>query len=201
MVTRNNHVRDLAGDVSHPLLPEVPVGFIQHTHITATRASLVRDFSSGKRGLVLVRDRTSSGKSRAGAVIAHGPVVSAGKDTGVPVIRVTDVTPVPRESSSLRDSLENFTMGAMRVGVAHIVEHSNAEWSPITSGPSRREAQHFGLCGTIGTGDLIVVRGIRLQMLEGDLVEELAALGDRLDCRTGGCPVVPGSSISIVIVS
>jgi hypothetical protein len=81
VVTRKDHIRHLGGDIDDPLLPEIPVGFVEDTHIAAQRATLVRDLSSG--------DRPAARELTGGAVVADGPVVCAMKDTRVPVVRVT----------------------------------------------------------------------------------------------------------------
>jgi len=53
VVTRQDHVGDLGGDVVHPLLPQVPVGLIDDGDVTTLRTTLVRDLASGKRDQVL----------------------------------------------------------------------------------------------------------------------------------------------------
>lgn len=187
MVTGQNHVRNLLGNATHPLLPQIPVGLVDNTHITTLGTTLVGDLASRQRLLVLIGD--TAGQLTAGAIVADGPVRLASHDTGGPIISVTDVTTVPGEGS-LASSLSQVLVGTLGVGVAHIVQDSNAELGGVTSLAGSGETQDLGLGGAIGGRDLVVVGLARLEVGEGDFVEVLAALGDSLDLRARGGTVI-----------
>lgn len=53
VVTGQDHVGDLGGDVVHPLLPQVPVGLVDHGDVTTLRTTLVGHLARGKRDQVL----------------------------------------------------------------------------------------------------------------------------------------------------
>ena len=191
MVSGQNHVGDLLGDVAHPLLPQIPVGLVDDAHVTTLGTTLVGDLALGKRLLVLGGDDTTR-QLRAGAVVADGPGVLAGHDTGGPVISVTDVTAVPGEGG-FAGGLGQVLVSTLGVGVAHVVENSHGELGGVTGLAGSGEAQNLGLGCAIGGGDLVVVGLTRLEVGERDLVEELTALGDGLDLRAGRGTVVAGA--------
>lgn len=190
MVTRQDHVGNLESDVVEPLLPQIPVGLIQHAHITTLRATLVGDFARGQGLLVLLWQRATAGKCRTGAVVADRPVVGTSKYTRVPVIGVTEVTSVPGECSSFSGSLDQLLVCAMSIGVSHIIQYSDAERTRVTGRTASLEAEDLRLGGAIGGRDLVVVGGVGLQTVNAHLVEELTALGDRLDLGAGRSTVV-----------
>lgn len=178
VVAGQDHVRNLVGDTAtKPLLPQIPVGLVQHAHITTKRTTLVRDLACWK-GVVVCR-RVVSGREGSGrAVVADWPVTLAGQDAGVPVVSVTEITTVPGESDTLVDGVAELSEGALGVGVTHVVEDSHGEGSLVTSSKSGLEAQDWRCCGSIGSRNLVVVGGTGCQSCDGDIVEELTALGD-----------------------
>lgn len=181
VVTRQDHVGNLQSDVVEPLLPEIPVGLIQHAHITTLRATLIGDFASWQGLLVLLWERTTAWKCRTGAVVADGPVVGTSQDARVPVIGVTEVTSVPGKRSSFSGSLDQLLVCAMSIGVSHIIQNSDAERARVTGRTASLEAEDLRLGGAIDGGNLVVVGGVGLQTVNANLVEELTALGDCLD--------------------
>lgn len=151
---------------------------------------MVGDFARGQGLLVLVRNRATTGKSRTGAVVADRPVVSTRKNTRVPVISVTDVTSVPSERSSLIGSLDQLLVCSVSVGVSHVVQHGDAERSRVTGRTTSLETEDIRLGSAVGGRNLVVVGGVRLQTVDANLMEELTALGDRLDLGARGSAVV-----------
>jgi hypothetical protein len=99
VVAGEDHIRYLGSKSVRPLLPEIPIGFVQDTHITAKWASLVGNFSSRKRGKVILVIDNAAWQSRRSAIVANRPVRFAGKYSRVPVICVADITAVPGESN------------------------------------------------------------------------------------------------------
>lgn len=180
MVTGENHVRDLLGNATHPLLPQIPVGLVDGAHITTLGTTLVRDLALRQRLLVLLSDTT--GQLTARTVVANGPVRLASHNTGGPIISVTDITTVPGESG-LISCLGQVLVGTLGIGVAHIVQDGNGELGRITSLAGGGEAQDLGLGCAIGGRDLVIVGLTRLEVGQGDFVEVLAALSDSLDLR------------------
>ena len=53
MVTGQDHVGDLGGNVVHPLLPQVPVGLVDDGDVTTLRTTLVGLLASRQRDEVL----------------------------------------------------------------------------------------------------------------------------------------------------
>ena len=127
MVAGEDHIRHLGSDSVRPLLPEIPVGFVQDVHITAEWASLVRDLSSGERDIVGGVIDHATRELRGGPVVADRLVIGAGQDTRVPVVRVTDVTTMPGESDSLLDSAHQLFVGTSGVGVPQVIQHGDGE--------------------------------------------------------------------------
>lgn len=181
VVTGQNHVGNLLGDITHPLLPQIPVRLIQDANITTLRATLVGNLALGEGLLVLVGDGTAAGQSTAGTVVANGPVIFTRQNTRVPVISIADITTVPSESSTLAGSLRQVLVSTVGIGVAHVVQDCHAELLGVTSLLGGLEAQDLGRSGAIGSRDLVVVGGARAKVVERDLVEKLTALGDGLD--------------------
>lgn len=91
MVTGENHVGDLPRDISQPLLPQIPVGLVEDTHIASLGTALVGDLTRWQRLSVLIGDRPSPWKLRASAIVADGPVVCTRQDTRIPIIGVADL--------------------------------------------------------------------------------------------------------------
>lgn len=84
MVTGQDHVRHLQGDVVEPLLPEVPIRLVDHRDITAERAALA--------GVLALRDRRvvalwviTGWQLGASAVVADVPVAFAVENPLVPI--------------------------------------------------------------------------------------------------------------------
>lgn len=184
VVTGKNHVWHLGGDVVEPLLPEIPVGFVDDAHVTTLWTTLVGDFSRGQRHLVVVRDGSRAWEGRVGAIVADRPGIVASQlareNAGVPIISIRDITAVPGKGDTIFivNCLDQLLPGTLSVGVTHVVEDRNGEWLLVTSLAGSGEAQDIGGGGAIGGGDLIVVGGIFLQSRDLDFVEELRALGD-----------------------
>lgn len=183
VVTGQNHVRNLGGNITHPLLPQIPVRLVQGANITTLGTTLVGDFALGQGLLVLVRDGSTTGQGSAGAVVADRPVILAGQNARVPVISITYVSTVPGKRGTLVGGLDQILVGAMSVGVAHVVDDSHAELLVIAGLLGGLEAQDLRLGGAIGSRDLVVVGVASLEVVDGNLVEELTALGDSLDLR------------------
>lgn len=181
VVTGQNHVGNLLGDITHPLLPQIPVGLVQDAHITTLGTPLVGNLALGEGLLVLVGDGTAAGQSTAGAVVANGPVIFTRQNTRVPVVSIADITTVPSESSTLAGSLGQVLVSTVGIGVAHVVQDSHAELLRVTGLLGGLEAQDFGRGGAIGGRNLVVIGGARAKVVERDLMEELTALGDGLD--------------------
>ena len=193
MVAREDHIRDLSSDLVHPLLPEIPVGLVQHAHIAALGAALVGDLASRKRHLVLRRNGEAAWKLGGRAIIADGPVVLAGQDARVPVVSVADIATVPRKGNIVVvDSLVQVLVRSSRVGVAHVVDHGNIDLAVHASGAPGGEAQDVRGGGAIRGGDLVVIRGAGLEAADLDFVEVLAALGDSRDQGAGRGAAVAG---------
>nr|POE86430.1 hypothetical protein CFP56_46614 [Quercus suber] len=189
VVAGDGHVGDLAGELVHPLLPQVPVGLVEHAHVAAQGPALVRDLASGQRRLVLGGDGRAAGQLGRGAVVADGPVALTRQDAGVPVVGVGDVAAVPGEGEPLVGGLDQLLVGAVGIGVAHVVEDGDGEGALVPGGVGGPEVQDVGGGGAVGGIDLVVVGGGGLQVVELDVVVELAALGDD-DGGTGGRAVV-----------
>ena len=126
MVTRQYHVRNFESDIVGPLLPEIPVGFVQNAHVATQRTTLIGDLAGGERNLVLRGDNTAR-ELGAGAIVADGPIICAGEDPRERVIGVTDVTTMPCESESLVDSFEELRVCPAGISVSHIVQHRDGE--------------------------------------------------------------------------
>lgn len=88
VVTGQNHVGHFKRDTSQPLLPQIPVGLVKHTHIASLGTTLVRDFARRQRRFVLVRDGSSTWQLRASAIVADRPVILTGQDTRIPIVGV-----------------------------------------------------------------------------------------------------------------
>lgn len=194
MVARQHHVGDLGGDVVDPLLPQVPVGLVHDRDVAALGAALVRRLARRQRRVVAL-GVVARGQLRRGAVVADGPVVLAGEHAAVPVVGVAEVAAVPREAHGpLGDGLDELGVGAVGVGVAHVVEHGDGEGGGAAGGGGGGEGEHGGGGGAVGRGDLVAVGGAGLEVLELHVVEELAALGGG-DERAGRRAVVAGGSV------
>lgn len=173
-----DHVRDPVGDVAHPLLPQVPVGLVDGTHVSTLGTTLVCDLTLWEGRVVLDGNCTGSGEGSRGPVVADGPVARTWEDAGVPVISVGDVAAVPRKGDAIVDGLEELLVGAASVGVPHVVEHGDGERFLVASWSGGGEAQDARGCRAVPAGDLVVVGLSRLEAGDLHLVEELAALGD-----------------------
>jgi hypothetical protein len=69
----------------------------------------------------------------------------------------------------------------MSISVTHVVQHGHTELLVITSLLGGLEAHDLRLGGAIGSSNLVVVSGARVEFFERNLVEEFTALGDSLD--------------------
>lgn len=199
MVARQHHVGDLGGDVVDPLLPQVPVGLVHHRDVTALGATLVRRLARRQRRVVAL-GVVAGGQLRRGAIVADGPVVLAGEHATVPVVGVAEVTAVPREAhAALGDGLDQLGIRAISVGVAHVVEHGDGEGRGAAGGGGGGEGEHRGRGGAVGRGNLVAVGRTGLEVLELDVMEELATLSSR-DQRAGRRAVVAGSCQTVARV-
>jgi hypothetical protein len=121
VVAGKDHIRYLGRNRADPLLPKVPIGFVQDAHIATLRTTLVWDLSLWKGSLVNVWNGPSAWEFGGSAIIADGPVILARKDARVPVICVTNVTTVPGESNSLVDRPGQLLESACSVGISHVI--------------------------------------------------------------------------------
>jgi hypothetical protein len=83
---------------------------------------------------------------------------------------------VPGESDSLTDGLHQLLVGTTSVGVSHIVQHGDGKFGWVTGGACSGEAQDTRGRRAVGGRDLVIVRSIRPQVGDLDLMEKLAAL-------------------------
>lgn len=98
---------------------------------------------------------------------------------------------MPRKADlALLSSLEEVLVRAGGVGVTHVVQHSNREFGLVSSLASRLEATDTGCGGAIGGLDLVVVRSAGAEVLQLDIVKELAALRDGDLGRARGSAIV-----------
>lgn len=80
---------------------------------------------------------------------------------------------MPCKSHAVVYSAHELLVRAVRVGVTHIVEHSDAERLLVASRASSLEAHDFGLSRAVGSWDLIEVGRVWTETLELDIVEVL----------------------------
>lgn len=200
VVTGQNHVRNLGGNITHPLLPQIPIRLVHGAHITTLGATLVGDFALGQGFLVLIRDGATTGQGSAGAVVADRPVILAGQNARVPVISITEVSTMPGKRGTLVGGLNQILVSAMGVGVAHVVDDSHAELLMIASLLGGLETQDLRLSRAIGSRDLVIVGVASLEVVDGNLVKELTALGDSLDLRARRGAVIT-CEIELAIIS
>ena len=90
------------------------------------------------------------------------------------------------------DGLVQVFIRAGCVGVAHVVDYGNGDLTVHASSATGGEAQDVRGGGAVGGGDLVVVRGVRLEAGNLDLMEVLAALGDSGDQGAGRGAAVAG---------
>lgn len=189
MVTRHDHIGYFESDIVEPLLPEIPVGFVQDAHVTAHGTTLIRDLASGERNLILGSDDAAR-ELRAGAIVTDGPIIKiAWEDPRVGVVGVTDVTTVPGKRNTLANGFEELSICTASVGVPHIVQHRDGELGRVTCGTGSGEAQHVRGGGAVSGRNPVVVCGVGFQVGELDFVEVLTALGDD-DLGTGWGTVI-----------
>ena len=139
----------------------------------------------------MIRVRWATWESGRGTVIADRPVAFARKNSRVPVIGIADVASVPSESKALggMGMLEKLLVSAEGVGITHVVQNRNAEWSIVTSFMSYLEAEDLRSRGAICSRNGIVIGLARLQIRNLDIVVELAALSDN-NLRAGRSAVI-----------
>ena len=178
VVARVDHVGNLLEDIVHPLLPDIPIGFVDGACITTLGATLVWNLTWWNRVVVFGREgrwgRVGEGR---GATVVTDLTLFTSKDTVVPVVSVRDVTSVPSKGKTAVGSLVEVLVCTLSVGIAHVVEDSDGELLGVVCGASCGEAQGLGSCGPIAGRDGVVVSGSRLEVLEQDVVEVLAAHG------------------------
>ena len=85
---------------------------------------------------------------------------------------------MPSESNAFVYNLCELLVGAMGVGVSHVIQHSNCERAISAGRAGCLEAQDLRGSSSIGGGNLVIVFGICLEIVELHIVKELAALGD-----------------------
>lgn len=120
MITGKDHVRNLGGQRVDPLLPQIPVGLVQNTHITTLGSTLVRDFTLGQRRLVFRRN-VATRELAVGAVVTDRPAVLTRQNPRVPIIRIAYITSVPSKGSSFFGGFRQFLERTSTIGVAQIV--------------------------------------------------------------------------------
>lgn len=169
---------DSHGNIIHPLLPEIPVGFIYYIHVTSLGTTLVGDFTRRERSQVFFGYRTRPRKSRAGAIVANIPVSLTGKDPRIPIISITEISTVPRKSETVVDRLVEHLVGAVGVGVTHVIQDGHGKGALCAGGAAGGEAEGVGGGGAVGGLDHVVISCVVLEVFQFDVVEELAALCD-----------------------
>ena len=79
------------------------------------------------------------------------------KPTLEPVVGVTGITTVPRESDSSVDSLDELGVGSLGIGVSHVVDDSDGERSLVTGSRSGGEGKGRRGGGAVSSGNVVVV--------------------------------------------
>lgn len=198
MVTRQDHVWNFGGQVVGPLLPQVPVGLVEDTHVTTLRSSLIGDLARWQRNQILGGNRVSAGKLGRSAIVAHRPVILARQDTRRVIIGVRDVATVPSECNSVGTGrgLEELLVGSTGVGITHVIQHSDGEGFRVTGRTARGEAQDIRSSCAIGRYNLVVVGRVCLQASDLHIMEELTALCD-YDLRARGRTIIAKTMLRI----
>lgn len=143
VVSWHDHVRNLRGHRIGPLLPQIPVGLVQHTHITTQWSSLAGNFACREGLEIVFVIHHAPRELRGGTVVADRPRAFAGQDAGIPIVRVADIATVPDKGNSVGDGLLQFPHRARGVGVAHVVQDGNGERLAVAGCPSGGEALHI----------------------------------------------------------
>lgn len=110
-----------------------------------------------------------------------------------------DITAVPGKRSTLVGDLDELFQRASCIRVTHVIQDGHTEGATISRAMSSLEAQNLRLSSAVGGRNLVVVRCSRFEVVEADLVEELAALSDGLDFGARWRAVIPmGVSFSLL---
>ena len=188
VVTGSNHVWHLGGDVVHPLLPDIPVSLVEGSGITTPRGASSWLLALRQRFKKIRLNGASAGGSAIGTVVANAArVILAGQQAVVPVIGVRQITTMGKEVNLVvADGLLHKAVGQTSVGVSHVIQNTKGVGGLITSSAGSLERHDVGGSGAVGSLDLVVVGGGRLEAVDGDIVEELVALSYWADLRARG---------------
>lgn len=161
VISRVRVVWYFGGDVAHPSLPNIPVGFVDGARVTTEWTSIIGNLASRKR-LVVHRVFITLGELGAVQAVVAVVVLDTREETVGEIISVRlyekisatnivsicqlayNVTAVKRKGNTLLlDHVEHLAVGALSVSVTHVVQQDSAELSAGASGRGSNKTQHI----------------------------------------------------------